>query len=72
MNTPIVPDNQIKMWADPRFQVYADVIKLLEGSRVWGGMEWSYSYIHPAKYLPVRDQVRKALDDLQKEYGVEE
>jgi hypothetical protein len=60
------------MWADPRFQVYADVLKLLEGSRVWGGMDWSYSYIHPAKYLPVRDQVRKALDDVKAEYGVEE
>jgi hypothetical protein len=61
-----------KMWADPRFQVYADVLKLLEGSRVWSGMDWSYSYIHPAKYLPVRDQVRKALDDVKAEYGVEE
>jgi hypothetical protein len=61
-----------KMWADPRFQIYADVLKLLEGSRVWGGMDWSYSYIHPAKYLPVRDQVRRALDDVKKEYGVEE
>jgi hypothetical protein len=72
MNMPIVPDNVIKMWADPRFQVYADVIKLLEGSRVWGGMGWSYHYIIPEKYLPVKDQVRKALDDLYKEYGVEE
>ena len=61
-----------KMWADPRFQVLADVIKLLEGSRVWGGMEWTYHPIHPVKYLPVRDQVRKALDDLYAEYGVKE
>ena len=61
-----------KMWADPRFQVLADVIKLLEGSRVWGGMEWTYYPIHPVKYLPVRDQVRKALDDLYAEYGVKE
>jgi hypothetical protein len=60
-----------KMWADPRFQVLADVIKLLDGSRVWGGMGWSYHYIVPEKYLPVRDQVRKALDDLYVEYGVE-
>jgi hypothetical protein len=61
-----------KMWNDPRFQVYADVLKLLEGSRIWGGMGWSYHTIHPVKYLPVKDQVRKALDDLKKEYGVEE
>ena len=65
-------DNVKKMWADPRFQVYADVIKLLEGSRMWSGQGWSYHYIVPAKYLPVKDQVRKALDDLYKEYGVEE
>jgi hypothetical protein len=61
-----------KMWADPRFQVLADVIKLLEGSRVWGGQGWIYHYIVPEKYLPVRDQVRKALDDLYVEYGVKE
>jgi hypothetical protein len=61
-----------KMWADPRFQVLADVVKLLEGSRIWGGMDWSYHPIHPVKYLPVRDQVRKALDDLYVEYGVKE
>jgi hypothetical protein len=65
-------DNVKKMWADPRFQVYADVVKLLEGSRIWGGMGWSYYYIVPEKYLPVKDQVRKALDELYKEYGVEE
>jgi hypothetical protein len=23
MNTPIVSDNQIKMWADPRFKILA-------------------------------------------------
>ena len=65
-------DNVKKMCADPRFQVYADVLKLLEGSRMWSGQGWSYHYIIPEKYLPVKDQVRKALDDLYKEYGVEE
>jgi hypothetical protein len=35
-------------------------------------MDWSYHYIVPEKYLPVRDQVRKALDDLYAEYGVKE
>ena len=59
-----------KMWTDPRFQVYIDVIKLLEGSRMWGGQDWSYNPIHPAKYLPIRDQVRKCLDELKAEYGV--
>ena len=60
------------MWADPRFQVYANVLKLLEGSRIWGGQDWHYNPIPPVKYLSVRDQVRKALDDVKAEYGVEE
>jgi hypothetical protein len=60
----------IKMWADPRFQIYADVLKLLESGKVWSGMDWSYSQILPVQYLPVRDKVRQALDDLKKEYGV--
>jgi hypothetical protein len=72
MNTPIVPDNKIKMWNDPRFQILADVDKLLNGSKVWGGMEWVHHPIHPAKYLPVRDKVNQALADLRREYGLEE
>ena len=32
------------MWADPRFQVYAKVLHLLEGDRIWGGQDWVY---HP-------------------------
>ena len=61
-----------KMWDDPRFQIYADVLKLLESGKVWAGMDWSYSQILPVQYLPVRDKVRQALDDLKKEYGVGE
>ena len=58
------------MWSDPRFQVYADVLKLLEGSRIWGGQDWHYNPIHPTKYLSVRDKVRKALDKVKAEYGI--
>ena len=58
------------MWSDPRFQVLANVLHLLEGDRIWGGQDWHYNPIHPFKYLPVRDQVRKALDDVKAEYGV--
>ena len=72
MNTPIVEDNKIKMWNDPRFQILAEVDKLLNGSKIWGGMDWSYNPIHPVKYRPVAEKVRKALDDLKKEYGLEE
>jgi hypothetical protein len=70
MNTPIVPDHVIKMWADPRFQILAEVDKLLMGSKIWGSMEYIYFPIHPDKYKPVAVKVRQALDDLKKEYGV--
>lgn len=61
-----------KMWKDPRFQILADVDRLLNGSKIWGGMGWSYHPIHPVKYRPVAEQVRRALDDLKEEYGVKE
>lgn len=65
-------DEQVKkLWADPRFKILADVDRLLEGSKIWGGMEWTYNPIHPVKYLPVKERVRKALDELKTEYGVE-
>ena len=72
MNTPIVPDNKFKMWADPRFQILAEVDKLLDGSKIWGGMEWSYHPIHPVKYRPVAERVRAELNNLKAEYGIEE
>ena len=72
MNTPIVSDNVIKMWADPRFQILAEVYKLLTGSKTWNGQEYTYHPIHPDKYKPVAVKVRKALYALQLEYGVEE
>ena len=69
---PVVPDNLIKFWADPRFQILADVDKLLNGSKMWAGMEWSYHPIHPVKYRPVAEMIRAELDKLKAEYGVEE
>ena len=72
MNTPIVPDSLIKMWCDPRFQMLAAGDKLLDGSKTWAGFEYTYHPIDPVKYRPVAEKVRKALDDLKKEYGVEE
>ncbi len=61
-----------KLWADSRFQLLVDIDKLLNGDRIWAGMEWHYNPIHSFKYRPVAEKVRKALDDLKKEYGVEE
>ena len=72
MNTPIVPDNKFKMWADPRFEILAEVDRLLNSSRVWGGLEWVYHAIDPVKYRPVAEKVRRALDEVKREYGVEE
>ena len=72
MNTPIVSDNKFKMWADPRFQILAEVERVLDSSKTWAGMEYTYHPIHPDKYKPVAVKVRQALDDLKKEYGVEE
>jgi len=61
-----------KMWTDPRFQLLADMDRLLNGDRIWAGMDWHYNPIHPVKYLPIADRVRKALDNLRTEYGVEQ
>jgi len=72
MNTPIVPDNVIKFWADPRFEILAEMDKLLNGSKIWGGQEWVYHPIHPVKYQPVAEKVRAAMDALKAEYGIEE
>lgn len=72
MNMPVVPDHVVKMWADPRFEILAEVDKLLTGSKTWAGMEYTYHPIHPDKYKPVAVKVRQALDELKKEYGVEE
>ena len=60
------------MWDDPRFQLLIEVDKLLNGDKIWGGMEYTYNPIHPFKYRPVAEKVRKALDELKKEYGLEE
>jgi hypothetical protein len=46
--------------------------KLLNGSKIWGGMEWVYHPIHPVKYQPVAEKIRLAMDALKAEYGVEE
>jgi len=61
-----------KLWADPRFQLLVDMDRLLTGDRIWGGMDWHYNPIHPFKYRPMAERVRQALDDLKKEYGIEE
>ena len=60
------------MWADPRFQLLADLDRLFNNNKVWGGMEWVYHPIHPVKYRPMAERVREELGKLYTEYGVEE
>jgi len=65
-------ENVKAMWADPRFQLLADLDRLLDGDKIWGGMEWVYHPIHPAKYRPMAERVRAEIGKLYTEYGVEE
>ena len=60
-----------QMWADPMFELLSDIDKMLESNRVWSGQAWSYQPIHPVRYIPVKDQVRAALDAMHARYGVE-
>ena len=60
------------MWADPRFKLLADLDRLLDGNKIWGGQEWVYHPIHPAKYRPMAERVRAEIGKLYQEYGVEE
>ena len=72
MSEPKNLTNIQKYQADPRFQLLVDMDRLLTGDRIWGGMDWSYQPIHPFKYRPMGDRVRRALDDLKQEYGIAE
>ena len=66
-------NEQVKaMWADPRFKLLADLDRLLDGNKIWGGQEWVYHPIQPAKYRPMAERVRAELGKLNEEYGVEE
>ena len=65
-------ENVKKMWADPRFQILSDMDRLLDGNKIWGGMEWVYHPIHPAKYRPFAQRVRAEMANLMYEYGVDE
>jgi hypothetical protein len=59
------------MWQDPRFQLLADLDRLLDSSKIWAGMSWEYHPIHPVKYRPMAERVRAEMGKLYAEYGVE-
>ena len=63
-------DKLKQLYSDPRHEILAEMVRVLDGSRVWGGMEWVYHPIHPVKYLPLKDKVHEELDKLAKEYGL--
>ena len=70
--TPLDDPKVKALWADPNFQILRDVDKLLQSSRIWSGMDWSYNSIHPMKYEKLIPRVREALNRLKEQYGVEE
>ena len=65
-------ENVKAMWADPRFQLLADLDRVFGSNKVWGGMEWVYYPILPEKYRPMAERIRAELRNLYTEYGVEE
>ena len=71
IGTLLMNEKVEKMWADPRFQLLADMDRLLNSSKIWGGQEWVYHPIHPVKYRPMAERVRTELRNLYTEYGVE-
>jgi hypothetical protein len=71
MNEITRDENLEALWADPRFQLLADLDRMLGSNKVWGGMEWTYYPILPEKYRPMAERVRADLRNLYTEYGVE-
>lgn len=67
---PLDMDKLKQLYQDPRHEILSEMSKLLDSSRMWGGMGWNYSPIHPVKYLPLRDKVKAEIDKLAKEYGL--
>ena len=72
MNEITRDKNLESLWADPRFQLLADLNRMLGSNKVWGGMEWVYYPILPEKYRPMAERVRAEIGKLYKEYGVKE
>lgn len=70
--TPL-DDSKVKaLQQDPNFAVLCEVKRILDSSRIWGGMSWTYHPIHPFKYEPLRDKIDSALSRIKQQYGVEE
>lgn len=63
-------DKLRELYSDPRHEILSEMSKLLDSSRIWGGMGWQYHAILPVKYLPLREKVSEELKKLAAEYGL--
>ncbi len=61
-----------ELYRDPRHEILSEMARLLDSSRIWGGMEYVYHPIHPVKYLPLRNKVAEELRTLAMEHGIYE
>jgi len=59
-----------QLYQDPRHALLSEMVRVLEGSRIWGGMDWTYHPIHPHRYLPLLAKVKEELRTLAYEHGV--
>lgn len=50
-------------------QAIADAAYTLERARIWNGMGWTYNPLHSFHYLPLRDRLRKILEEQGKSNG---
>lgn len=68
--TPPSMEQLKQLYSDPRHAFLSEVVRVLEGSRIWGGQDWVYHPVHPVKYLPLVEKANQELRLLAIEYGV--
>jgi len=68
--TPPSMEQLKQLYSDPRHAFLSEVVRVLEGSRIWSGMEYQYHAILPMKYLPLLEKAQNELQLLAIEYGV--
>ena len=67
--TPPTMEQLSALYADPRHELLSEITKVLESSRIWAGMEYTYHPLHPTKYLPLLAKVKEELRTLAYEHG---
>lgn len=63
-------ENIKQLQNDPEFQLLVEVDRVLQGSKIWGGMEWTYHPIHPVKYTALIEKVRERINNIYEKHGV--